>query len=205
MDVAIQARHGLVLQGLAALVGREPDLVVVASVRSAGELIDSLGERPADAAVIDIDTEEWCAFRLTAALRRRWPSIRIVGLVDGVDRDSARRAHQAGLHALVPRATGIDGVVQALRGPRRAMPLPAPLVDVSVPRSGRLTPREREVLEHVAAGHTTREISELLAISPKTVENHKQRIFAKLGVQSQAHAVAVAMRLGVIEVPRVTA
>jgi DNA-binding CsgD family transcriptional regulator len=69
---------------------------------------------------------------------------------------------------------------------------------VRVPPRAVLTARELDVLGLVGAGHTTREVSEALGISPKTVENHKQRIFVKLGVQNQAHAVAVAMRTGLL-------
>jgi DNA-binding CsgD family transcriptional regulator len=61
-----------------------------------------------------------------------------------------------------------------------------------------LTKREQEVLRHVAAGLTTQESARVLLVSPKTVDNHKQRIFNKLDVQSQAHAVAVAYRIGIL-------
>src|ERR1044072_8604280 len=50
----------------------------------------------------------------------------------------------------------------------------------------------------VAAGHPTREIALRLGISAKTVENHKHRIFSKLGVHNQAHAVSIAMRAGIL-------
>ena len=66
-----------------------------------------------------------------------------------------------------------------------------------------LAPRELTILNLVGAGFTSREISSQLAISHKTVEDHKQRIFGKLGVQNQAHALSVAMRLGVMRPERV--
>jgi DNA-binding NarL/FixJ family response regulator len=59
---------------------------------------------------------------------------------------------------------------------------------------GVLSAREAEIIRAISAGHTTREISAQLEISAKTVENHKQRIFAKLGVQNAAHAVAAIAR-----------
>jgi DNA-binding NarL/FixJ family response regulator len=59
---------------------------------------------------------------------------------------------------------------------------------------GVLSAREVEILRAISAGHTTREISAQLKISSKTVDNHKQRIFAKLGVQNAAHAVAAVAR-----------
>ena len=62
-----------------------------------------------------------------------------------------------------------------------------------------LTPREVEILTRIARGFSTREVSEQLGISPRTVENHKRRIFVKLDVQNQAHAVAVATRAGLLE------
>jgi DNA-binding NarL/FixJ family response regulator len=64
-----------------------------------------------------------------------------------------------------------------------------------------LTGRELEVLRLIGAGRTTREISGALGVSRRTVENHKRRIFAKLDVQSQAHAVASAARLGLLTLP----
>ncbi len=57
-----------------------------------------------------------------------------------------------------------------------------------------LTARERVVLGGIADGLRLEEIATVMGISPKSVENHKQRIFAKLGVQSQAHAVAVTLQ-----------
>ena len=64
-----------------------------------------------------------------------------------------------------------------------------------------LTGRELEVLRLIGAGRTTKQISAGLGISQRTVENHKRRIFAKLDVQSQAHAVASAARLGLLIPP----
>jgi DNA-binding NarL/FixJ family response regulator len=61
-----------------------------------------------------------------------------------------------------------------------------------------LTARELEVMTAISMGLTTGESSDRLQISPKTVENHKQRIFEKLGVQNQAHAVAQAEKLGLL-------
>ncbi|HUP72461.1 MAG TPA: response regulator transcription factor [Acidimicrobiales bacterium] len=73
----------------------------------------------------------------------------------------------------------------------RTSPAPAPMTT--------LTPREAEILHCIAAGLPASEVSEHLGISRKTVEGHKRRIFTKLGVQNQAHAVAIATRAGMLE------
>jgi protein AroM len=59
-----------------------------------------------------------------------------------------------------------------------------------------LTPRERDVLSLVARGFAGKQVARHLGISPKTVEQHKTRIFSKLGVPNQAAAVSVAMGAG---------
>jgi DNA-binding CsgD family transcriptional regulator len=61
-----------------------------------------------------------------------------------------------------------------------------------------LTDREVQVLGAFGGGDSTRGVANRMGISPKTVENHKQAIFAKLGVQNQSHAVAVALRRGLL-------
>jgi DNA-binding NarL/FixJ family response regulator len=73
--------------------------------------------------------------------------------------------------------------------------MPARTMELAAPA---LTGRELKVLRLIGAGRTTREISGALGVSRRTVENHKRRIFAKLDVQSQAHAVASAARLGLL-------
>jgi DNA-binding CsgD family transcriptional regulator len=105
--------------------------------------------------------------------------------------------------AVVVRSAGLGSVLEVLRDrtTRRAViPFTAPRrPDEQGPLS--LTKRECEVLLHVGAGETSSEICRQLGISRKTVENHKQRIFAKLDVQNQAHAIALAMRRGLIAHP----
>ncbi len=93
---------------------------------------------------------------------------------------------------------GLAGLVQLLRAPTPPSSRARPYGDASVALPPRLTPREREVVALVSSGLTANQIGAELQISTKTVENHKQRVFRKLGVQSQSHAVSVAMRLGLL-------
>jgi len=78
----------------------------------------------------------------------------------------------------------------------RAEPASAPSSGSSVHGRGILTPREREVLGHLADGHTTREIATLLSIAVPTVRNHIDHILHKLHAHSRLEAVAVSRRLG---------
>jgi DNA-binding CsgD family transcriptional regulator len=65
----------------------------------------------------------------------------------------------------------------------------------------RLTPRESGIVYLMSAGHSTPEIAGMLGLRPRTVENHKRHIYEKLGVSSQSHAVALAISLGLLDLP----
>jgi DNA-binding NarL/FixJ family response regulator len=89
-------------------------------------------------------------------------------------------------------------LVDSLRGtPRPKFDDPPVLPEVSTSRP-LLSPREVQVMQGIANGLVTAQVAISLGITRKSVENHKQRIFAKLGVQSQAHAVVVAVDSGLL-------
>ena len=91
--------------------------------------------------------------------------------------------------------SAISAIVDQLLGESDSGAPRNPVPDAS---SQRLTAREVEVVEAIADGLSNRVIGRRLGITEKTVDNHKQRIYAKLGVQSQAHAVAVTLATGVL-------
>jgi DNA-binding CsgD family transcriptional regulator len=101
--------------------------------------------------------------------------------------------------ALVPRTSSCRFLVAALRGTMAtdgAQPVEGEDGRGGVPDS--LTQREFQILALISGGLTTAQIADRLGISPKTVESRRQTLFAKLGVQSQSHAIAVAMRTGLL-------
>src|SRR5262249_32400482 len=112
--------------------------------------------------------------------------------------------YQAGVRTVFPRNAGIRAflrTVRSLPGPARSGAAGHPADNKVVRLDERrplLSHREIQVLGEIGAGSTTRAAAAHMGISPKPVENHKQRIFSKLGVQNQAHAVAVAMRQGLL-------
>jgi DNA-binding NarL/FixJ family response regulator len=200
--VAVQHRHRLFRLGITGLLDAAADVRVVASATTQDELVAACASLRPAVAVIEAQAVSWDGRRLGAVLRRVQPSMTIIGLAGpprlaGDDGSCACDPHLA---ALVPHDAGIAGVLDAIRrrgvpesGRRRALArgwTPAPPTV--------LTAREREVLTLVGGGMTAGEVSRQLGISHKTVENHKQRVFAKLGVQNQAHAVAVAIRAGIM-------
>ena len=66
-------------------------------------------------------------------------------------------------------------------------------------REGKLTPREKEILFHIANGNTNKEISNILVLSTSTVKNHISSIFTKLELSNRAQAAAFAIRSGLLD------
>jgi DNA-binding NarL/FixJ family response regulator len=101
--------------------------------------------------------------------------------------------------AYVRRTSPSQAFVGALQG-KAVGAVPEVRSRLTFPESDSLTQRELQVLALISGGSTTSQIAERLGISAKTVENRRQALFAKLGVQNQSHAVAVAMRTGLLGV-----
>jgi DNA-binding NarL/FixJ family response regulator len=99
-------------------------------------------------------------------------------------------AIQAGVSALVPCAHGLASLVRTLR----QYPAGSPPVHDGFA----LTERELEVVSLLGAGHSVPQMAQLMRISPRTVENHKRRIYVKLGVGNQIRAVSQATSMGLI-------
>lgn len=201
LRVAIQEQLRLFRESLALLLQAEADLEVVGTAADGRELVDLAGATEPDAVLLQVDVDGWDLAGLVAALRRRTPAPAVIGLYDHDRSPAVARAAQAGVGRLVSRADGVLPILDALRSP---VPAPAGRARRSGEGDGGrrlrplLTPREIEVLQLISDGRNAREISAALAISPRTVENHKQRVFHKLAVQNQAHAVAVALRRGLL-------
>jgi len=177
VDTRAVVRNGLVM----ALRASGHNAVGVATLRD----LDLAPKPPAvivvDGARLGISTE-----RLREHLIPRWPTIRLLVVSDRVDGGA-----EHGLE-MIDRSHGAAGVARALDN------LAAAGKDGELEERPALllTSLERSVLRLIAQGSTAREAAAALGISARTVENHKRRIFDRLGAVTQAQAVSLAIRAG---------
>ncbi|MGH3329233.1 MAG: LuxR C-terminal-related transcriptional regulator [Streptomycetales bacterium] len=187
----MQHRFRLLREVLTAYLDRHRRFVVVGTTSVESDLLRLCVLRRPDVVLLEADAEEWDPVELITRLRRRHPRVHIVGFHQSLSPDRMRAVHEAGLNSLVLGSAGLEAVLAALDDAREEGP-------AGVPREpGRtLSPRELDVLHLLAMGRTGQQAARALGISLHTVENHKRRVFAKLGVRSQVEAAAIAARLG---------
>ena len=202
--VGIQQRLRLYREGLEKFLEAEGDIEVVGLAETADELIHLCDQHKPDVVLLEIDANEWNPVRLAVRLRRGRARLRIIGLYSTAGGPSAADVRRAGVAAFLPRSAGLAAILRAVRGvPDVARGITAVAPPGTPSAHAALTGRETTVIGLIAAGYSSRDIASRLGISRKTVENHKQRIFAKLGVQNQGHAVSIAIRNGLIDFEQV--
>jgi len=172
----------------AAYLRGHPDFEVVGHTSGLEDLYVLCELRQPDVALVDLrDPESGMVDRLRG-LHEQFPNVGLVGLYEQGVRLSLDEVYRVGVAAVVPASHGLDALVLTLRehGAHRA-----------AHTSGRLTELELDVLWLMNSGHSVAEMAEVLRISPRTVENRKRRIYAKLNAHSQSHAIARGASLGI--------
>lgn len=193
--VVLHAGQRLVLEGLRLVCDGEPSLEVVGATTSTDDVPRLCAETRPHVVLLDVD-DAADPHEVARQVLRTDKLTRLVAVRRSSTTVSSMSLRRAGYRALVDHADGLSALLEALHVDNLSVVTPMsrrPVEGVPV-----LTAREHDVLLLIAHGCSTFETSRRLGISAKTVENHKQRMFRKLDVQSQAHAVAVAMRHGML-------
>lgn len=149
--------------------------------------------------IVDLDEPGCGAGELAEAIEVS-PHARRIGVFDVFTVSHAQLAFDLGLTVLLPLTSTLEHLLGSILadGGRTAATPTVGLTRRQLARLHSLTPRELEVLNHIARGRSVKAIAGLLGITTHTVATHQRRCFAKLGVQRRAHAVALAASAGLI-------
>ena len=210
--VAADSRLARVLTGVLPARGV---VLVLGPIADAQEAADALAADLADLAVVDLDRADGSGFEVLAIVAAAGGRGRVLAATDVDGSEVAANALSAGACGLLPKTHDrslLDAFRRALAG---ELVLPADdlssLVDRITAAGGDVggadghrsqTPREREILQTLAAGASTVEVAEAFGITPLTVQSHVKNILAKLGVHSKVDAVRIAWRHGVATASR---
>ena len=209
MNLLLVDDHRLMRDGVRALLEQEPDLHVVgeaADGRSAVELAEKL--RP-DLVLMDITMPGLSGVEATRRLQSTLPRTRVLGLSMNADRRYVQAMFEAGAWGYMLKSAASEELIRAVRSVAADQKYVSPaiagvVVEALVGGPGtrdadplaELSAREREVLQLIAEGHTSKQIADTLGVAASTIETHRKQVTAKLHVRSVAELTKLAVRAG---------
>ena len=209
--IVIADDHAIVRSGLKKVLDAKPDLEVVAEAEDGAGAVEKALAEDVHLAILDVSMPRMTGIQAAAELHKRKPEVRLLMLSMYDSEQFLFEALKAGASGYVLKSGADNDIVEACRAAMRGDSFLYPsaitkLVRDYVDRGGRgeeqfdvLTPRELEVLKLIAEAHTSKEIAQLLFISIKTVERHRQNILDKLGMRDRVELTRYAIRRGLIQ------
>jgi DNA-binding NarL/FixJ family response regulator len=214
--VLIVDDHPMFREGLRSIITRNDRFEVVGEAGSAQKGLAKARSLVPDLVIVDISLPDKSGIQLAREIRSRLKHTRILIVSMHSKIDYIAEAFQAGATGYVVKESASDrlllGLEQVADGEyfldssisrevvEKMIRFPLRESKITDSEYGALTPREQEVMRHLAEGDHVRSIAEKLFISPKTVENHRSHLMKKLGIHSSIELVRYAARLGLIDV-----
>ena len=195
--------HPLLREGIAAIIGNEQDMEIVAQAATGRDAIHQFRQHRPDVTLMDLRLPDISGIDAMMAIRNEFPDARIVMLTTFEGDVEIQRALAAGARGYLLKnmpPEELVGVVRQVHAGKKRIPAEVAARLAEHVSDEALTARERDVLAQVAEGHRNREIAELLFISEETVKVHVKHIMEKLGADDRTEAVTIAIRRGIIEV-----
>ncbi len=205
--VVIADDHPVVRGGLRALIGSLPGFAVVGEATTGAEAVAAARTLRPDVVIMDVRMPELDGTEATRRIAAEAPAVAVLMLTMVEDDDTVFAAMQAGARGYLLKGADQADIDRALRAVVAGEAIFGPGVASRLlgyfsatrradPPFPTLTAREREILDHVAAGERNSVIAQRLALAPKTVSNHLSSIFAKLAVADRAEAIVRARDSG---------
>jgi two-component system NarL family response regulator len=195
--------HRIVREGIALIIGREPDMEVVASAATGEEAVHLFERHQPDVTLMDLQLGAMSGVDAIRAIRLGAPEARVVVLTMYQGDEDIHRALEAGAVTYLLKDTLSDDLIRVVRDVHSGEhPVSADVQARLAERADRptLTPREIQVVELISQGMRNREIAVSLGISEKTAQVHVKNILAKLSVTDRTAAVNVALRRGIVHI-----
>jgi DNA-binding NarL/FixJ family response regulator len=221
MRVLLADDHTLVRAGIRALLESLPDVEIVAEAGDGQLAMAQIREKRPQLALVDIAMPGLNGLEIAARAAREVPATKVVILSMHGTPAHVAQALRAGVSGYVLKDAAADELPVLLRAMARGETYLSPgiskqVVDGYLGRAGAsgadgtsdgavlevLTPRQREILQLVAEGKSTKEVAQVLALSVKTVETHRAQIMERLGIHELAGLVRYAVRTGLVSSDR---
>jgi len=215
IKVLIVDDHTLVRAGIRSLLALVDDIEVVGEASDGKEALVKVRQLMPDVVLMDLAMPVMGGLEATRRLRREFPGIKVLALTQYDDSEYVIPIIEAGARGFVTKMSAFSELAAAIEAAYRgdsylsstaATALVEEYQQTKTVTEGeqdpyqQLTDREREVLKLVAEGHTTREIADMLIVSPKTVEWYKSSLMNKLNLHSRTDLIKYAIRKRIITI-----
>lgn len=195
--------HPIIRVGLAATIGPEPDMEVVASAANGGEGLELFRKHQPDITLMDLKMPVMSGVETISAIRQEFPAAKIIVLSTYQGDQDIYRALEAGAMTYLLKdmlGESMTKVIREVADGKR--PIPSEVAQRLTHRmlQPTLTAREIEVLRLIARGLRNKEIAADLRISEETAQGHVKSIFSKLSVHDRTEAVALGIRRGFVHI-----
>lgn len=194
--------HPVLREGIAAVLAGETDMVLVAEAGNGREAIEQFRTHRPDITLMDLQMPLMSGSEAIAAIRKEFPNARIIVLTTYGGDAQADRAFKAGAYGYLLKSMLRKELVETIRTVHAGRKKIPPEIAVELAEhhaDDALTEREIDVLRQVAAGNANKIIADHLEISEETVKAHMRKILSKLGANDRTHAVAIALKRGIIQ------
>jgi DNA-binding NarL/FixJ family response regulator len=194
--------HPVLREGLAAIIGLESDMELVAEAETGAQAIALFEQLRPDITLMDLRLADMNGIDAIIAIRAKHPDARIIVLTTYLGDVQALRALKAGAMSYLLKAAlrrDLLETIRAVHDGHRRLPVEVATELAQHAMDDSLTDREIEELRHIADGGSNKIVADRLAISEETVKGHVRNILGKLGANDRTHAVTIALARGIIE------
>lgn len=210
IKVSVTDDHPLVISGLQTMLARYAHIQLTGMYNNGAELLQGLEVQMPDILLLDIQMPDKTGDSLAPLLRKKYPDLKIIVLTNFDSTLYANNMMKLGVQGYVLKSAAeqviIDAIETVYKGGtfiedlmRQKMDVLQDKVSKSVFAKVSLTPREKDILHHIADGDTNQEIADRLFLSIRTVENYRLNIQLKLGAKNTAMLVKIALQMGFLD------
>jgi DNA-binding NarL/FixJ family response regulator len=202
--------HPVTREGLRTALELSDEVVVVVGEAATGEeAVERARELTPDVVFMDVRMPGMDGIEATRRIRQAAPTTKVILITIDESRGAISEAIQAGVSGYLLKDASADALLDAAKQAVEGRAVIHPQLTKTfieevqhadeAPTTTPLSKREKQILQLVANGSTTKEVARDLGISPHTVKTHLERIFEKLGANDRAQAVAIAIRTGLVQ------